>query len=109
MNYSETAKEILANVGGPENVESVIHCVTRVRFVLKDEKKANDEAVKKIDGVMGLIKSGGQYQVVIGNEVDNVFDAVLKEGNLKDGGKVEETDGDRLVDAAKKSKNKQNC
>ena len=108
MNYSETAKEILANVGGPENVESVIHCVTRVRFVLKDEKKANDEAVKKIDGVMGLIKSGGQYQVVIGNEVDNVFDAVLKEGNLKDGGKVEETDGDRLVDAAKKSKNKQN-
>lgn len=104
MNYRETAKEILANVGGSENIESVIHCVTRVRFVLKDEKKANDEAVKKIDGVMGLIKSGGQYQVVIGNEVDNVFDAVLKEGNLKDGGTVEETDGDRLVNAAKKSK-----
>lgn len=48
MNYRETAKEILANVGGSENIESVIHCVTRVRFVLKDEKKANDEAVKKL-------------------------------------------------------------
>lgn len=106
MNYNETAKQILANIGGSENVESVIHCVTRVRFVLRDPGKANDEAVKAVDGVMGLVKSGGQYQVVIGSEVENVYNAVLKEGNLKDGGMVEKTDGDRLVNAAKERKNK---
>ncbi|MGN1276064.1 MAG: PTS transporter subunit EIIC [Floccifex sp.] len=107
MNYNATAKSILANIGGSENVESVTHCITRVRFVLKDESKANDAAVKEIDGVMSLIKAGGQYQVVIGTEVEKVYNEVLKEGNLKDGGSVEQTDGDRLVNAAKAHKQKQ--
>ncbi len=106
MDYKATAKQILEGVGGRENVSSVLHCITRVRFVLKDESKADDAAVKNIDGVMGLVKQGGQYQVIIGKEVEGVYDAVVEVGNLQDGGEVEETDGDRLVNAAKEQKNK---
>jgi PTS system beta-glucosides-specific IIC component len=114
MNYEKTAREILANIGGAENVETVTHCVTRVRFVLKDESKADAKALKAIDGVMTVIQAGGQYQVVIGNEVEGVYDAVLKEGNLKGGGEVEADDddkltsGDKLVEAAHAHKAKQN-
>lgn len=108
MNYENVAEQILSAVGGTENIIRVAHCVTRVRFTLKDESKADDAVVKNIDGVMGLVKSAGQYQVVIGKEVDNVYDAVIKVGNLPDGGEVEETDGDRLVNAAKEHKSKQN-
>ena len=105
MDYTKTADGILSAIGGAENVASVTHCVTRVRFELKDESKADDDAVKKTDGVMGLVKSGGQYQVVIGAKVQDVYDAVLKEGNLQGGGSVEE---DSLVSAAKKNKEKDN-
>lgn len=73
MNHKKTATEILANVGGKENVLSLTHCITRLRFVLADEAKADTEAVEKVEGVIKVIKSGGQYQVVIGNEVGGVF------------------------------------
>ncbi len=106
MDYKVTAKQILEGIGGRENVQTVMHCITRVRFVLKDESKADDAAVKKVDGVMGVVKQGGQYQVVIGKEVEGVYNAVLEVGNLQNGGEVEETDGDKLVNAAKAQKNK---
>ncbi len=108
MNYDAVAASIIKSVGGKENIAKVMHCVTRVRFILKDESKADDAAVKNIDGVLGLAKQGGQYQVIIGNEVKGVYEAVVKLGDLSDGGEVEETDGDRLVNAAKESKNKKN-
>lgn len=76
MKYEGLAKDILKNVGGKENVNSLTHCVTRLRFKLKDESKANTEILKKMDGVVTVIKSGGQYQVVIGNHVPDVFAAV---------------------------------
>ncbi|WP_419954632.1 beta-glucoside-specific PTS transporter subunit IIABC [Neobacillus niacini] len=82
MKYEQLAKDILANVGGKENVSSVVHCVTRLRFKLKDEKKANTEVLKNMDGVVTVMKSGGQYQVVIGNHVPDVYAAVLTVGNL---------------------------
>lgn len=82
MKYEQLAKDILANVGGKENVSSVVHCVTRLRFRLKDEKKANTEVLKNMDGVVTVMKSGGQYQVVIGNHVPDVYAAVLQVGNL---------------------------
>lgn len=69
MDYMKLGKEILVQVGGKENVASITHCVTRVRFVLKDEKKANDTAIKQMTGVLDVIKQGGQYQVVIGPSV----------------------------------------
>ncbi|MFC6464048.1 beta-glucoside-specific PTS transporter subunit IIABC [Marinilactibacillus sp. GCM10026970] len=84
MAYEELAKEILDNVGGKENVNSLTHCITRLRFKLKDEEKANTDHLKNMDGVVTVMKSGGQYQVVIGNHVPDVYAQVLKEGNLGD-------------------------
>lgn len=74
--YEKLAKEILENVGGKENVNSLTHCITRLRFRLKDESKANDEALKNNPGVVTVMKSAGQYQVVIGNHVPAVFEDV---------------------------------
>lgn len=78
MNYSKLAKQIVQEVGGKENVNSVIHCVTRLRFKLKDQSLANTEVIKGIDGVMTVVISGGQYQVVIGDQVPSVFAEVTK-------------------------------
>ncbi|MCQ4086957.1 beta-glucoside-specific PTS transporter subunit IIABC [Saccharibacillus sp. JS10] len=71
--YEQLAKDIIQNVGGKENVNSLEHCVTRLRFRLKDENKANTDVLKNMDGVVTVVKSGGQYQVVIGNHVPDVY------------------------------------
>ena len=76
MNYKETGQKILEAVGGKENVQNLTHCATRLRFTLADDSKADDEAVKAIDGVVSLAKSGGQYQVVVGSDVPNVYRAL---------------------------------
>lgn len=75
--YEQLAQEIVEGVGGAANVQSLTHCVTRLRFKLKNEGAANDEAVEKLKGVLKLIKSGGQYQVVIGPAVNDVYDEVV--------------------------------
>jgi len=75
--FDATAADIIAGIGGPDNVRSVLHCITRVRFYLKDESVADDEAVTDLDGVIDVVKSGGQYQVVIGPDVVDVYDAVV--------------------------------
>lgn len=93
-NYDALAKMIIKDVGGKDNVISVVHCTTRLRFKLKDEKKANDDALKDTDGVVTVVKAGGQYQVVIGNEVADVYEAVLKEGGFSGGGQVADDDLD---------------
>lgn len=74
MNYKNLAKEILGNVGGSSNVKSYTHCATRLRFNLHDELKFDEDVLKKINGVMGTVKSGGQQQVIIGTDVKHVFD-----------------------------------
>ena len=91
-NYDGLAKTIIKDVGGKDNVISVVHCTTRLRFKLKDEKKANDDALKDTDGVVTVVKAGGKYQVVIGNEVADVYDAILKEGGFSGGGQVADDD-----------------
>lgn len=75
--FDATAADIITGIGGPDNVRSVLHCITRVRFYLKDESVADDEAVTDLDGVIDVVKSGGQYQVVIGPDVVDVYDAVV--------------------------------
>ncbi|AKG66484.1 glucose PTS transporter subunit IIA [Lactobacillus helveticus] len=92
-NYDNLAKTIIQDVGGKDNINSVVHCATRLRFKLKDEKKVNDDALKDTDGVVTVVKAGGQYQVVIGNEVADVYDAVLKEVGFPGGGQVPDDDG----------------
>lgn len=74
----ELARDILENIGGEENVESLRHCITRLRFNLKDESKANTDYLKKRDGIVTVVQSGGQYQVVIGNEVADVYEAITE-------------------------------
>lgn len=71
--YTNFATSILNEVGGTENVINVTHCLTRLRFKLKDESKANEEVLKELDGVITIVKSGGQFQVVIGNHVNLVY------------------------------------
>lgn len=75
--YKTLAEEIVRNVGGKENVVSLTHCITRLRFKLRDESRARDEVIKNMDGVVTVMKSGGQYQVVIGNHVPEVYGDVL--------------------------------
>ncbi|WP_281533197.1 glucose PTS transporter subunit IIA [Anaerocolumna aminovalerica] len=78
MDYVAAAKEILSYIGGFENILSISHCSTRLRFRLVDESKINDEQMKNITGVHGIIRRGSQYQVVIGPEVIKVYDLLKK-------------------------------
>lgn len=82
MDYTKCAKEILKEIGGEKNIKDLTHCVTRLRFVLKDESIVDDEKVKAIQGVMGIMKKGGQYQVIIGNDVNTCYKAVLSQTSL---------------------------
>ena len=80
--YKGIATKIIDNVGGEQNVKSVVHCATRLRFVLKDESKANKEVLQGIDKVMSVVQAGGQYQVVIGAEVNDVFSSIEANFNV---------------------------
>lgn len=82
MNYEILAKSILEKIGGKENVSNLTHCATRLRFNLKDNKKAKTSEIKNINGVMGVVDKGGQYQVIIGNDVNHVYKEVVKIANL---------------------------
>lgn len=82
MSYEVLAKEIIEKVGGASNISAVAHCMTRLRFNLKDDSKVNLETVKAIDGVVGAVNKGGQFQVIIGTHVSKVFDAIQAVGNF---------------------------
>lgn len=93
-NYEELARNIILYVGGKENINSFRHCITRVRFRLRDESIAKDDKLNDMDGIISVVKSGGEYMLVIGNEVKDVYDAICKElgeSNLKISEDVEET------------------
>ncbi|WP_145326297.1 beta-glucoside-specific PTS transporter subunit IIABC [Paenibacillus xylanexedens] len=73
MDHRQLATDVLRSVGGKENINKVTHCVTRLRFELKNSRIPNAEEIKAMDGVLTVIQQGGQYQVVIGNQVVPVF------------------------------------
>ncbi|MCB6915628.1 beta-glucoside-specific PTS transporter subunit IIABC [Enterococcus avium] len=91
--YHDLAEKIIANVGGKENINSVTHCITRLRFKLKDEGKANEDVLKNMDGVVTIMKSGGQFQVVIGNHVPLVYADVLEVAGIT--GEATEEDAEK--------------
>lgn len=94
LDYAETSKKIIEAVGGAGNISSAGNCMTRLRLVLKDDKKANDEKVQGIKGVKGVMRQGGQYQIIIGNEVSNLFKEFKKLGNWgEDGGAPVKAEG----------------
>ncbi|MFR9148603.1 MAG: glucose PTS transporter subunit IIA [Hungatella sp.] len=76
LDYGRVAENIIANIGGRENVVGVRHCITRVRFKLKDEGRADDDKVKNLEGVISVVHGGGEYMVVIGDAVTDVYEAV---------------------------------
>ncbi len=84
MEYHTLAQDILSHIGGRENIVSLVHCATRLRFKLKDNHKADAEGLKKNPDVIMVVESGGQFQVVIGNHVHDVWQAVRSEAGLAD-------------------------
>ena len=84
MEYKALAQDILSHVGGKENIVSLVHCATRLRFKLKESAKADAEALKANPGVIMVVESGGQFQVVIGNHVHDVWQAVRYEAGITD-------------------------
>lgn len=77
MNYNQIAKDIITNVGGSDNIRGLTHCFTRLRFELRDTKKAKKEVIEHLEGVISVVESGGQFQVVLGTKVTKVYEAIL--------------------------------
>ena len=88
--YESLVEKIIQNIGGKDNVISLTHCVTRLRFRLKDENKAKDDVIKNLDGVITVMHSAGQYQIVIGNHVGDVCDEMCAKLNLSAGNNHQE-------------------
>jgi PTS system beta-glucosides-specific IIC component len=82
-NYDDLARQIVENVGGVNNISDLYHCVTRLRFLLKDDSKADTAAIKKLNGVLSVVIGNGQYQIVIGNAVADVFDTISRLYSIK--------------------------
>lgn len=90
ISNSQIAADVLQAVGGKDNVTAAAHCMTRLRFNLKDESIPNDDAVKAIKGVMAWPAAGGQYQVIIGTNVDKVYQALCSECGLTPAAGIDE-------------------
>lgn len=90
MDVQKLASGVLEGIGGEENIAGFTHCATRLRLMLKDESKADENKIKGISGVLGVARSGGQFQIIIGNEVPKVFAAVQEQlkGKTEGGGTV---------------------
>lgn len=97
--YASTAKAILKEVGGEKNVSHLEHCSTRLRFSIADENKVNKSALKTVSGVMGVVGSGSQCQVIIGNDVIEVYEELLKLGDFSGGGEIKPNSGRRNISA----------
>ena len=93
--YEELVSKIIENIGGKDNIVSVTHCITRLRFRLKDNNIANAEVLKAMDGVVTVVKSGGQFQVVIGNHVGNVHAELLLQTGIS-GDEIVVDSGEKL-------------
>lgn len=78
MDYRKVAQDIIKNVGGEQNISDVTHCFTRLRFVLKNRQLADKDVVNHLEGVISVVEGGGQFQVVLGNKVERVYDEVMQ-------------------------------
>ena len=110
-NYDQLAEEVIEYVGGKDNVTFFTHCITRLRFNVKDQSKVNEEELKKVQGVLGCQWISGQFQIIIGQQVDQVYDVICKiidEFNPKSTAYVGDCDidykfDDRVAEACKSS------
>lgn len=90
IDYKSLTQEIISKVGGAENIHTVSHCVTRLRFILKDRSLANDNEIKNIDGVLGVVYGSGQYQIILGEHLFTVFNEIEKNYKIQTGEEVKE-------------------
>ncbi|MBE0335512.1 beta-glucoside-specific PTS transporter subunit IIABC [Paenibacillus sp. 23TSA30-6] len=90
MKYERLAKDIVQNIGGEENVTNLVHCATRLRFNLKDNHLPDKEKLTSLEGVLTVVESGGQFQVVIGNDVAHVYQEIMKTSKLGTGNSASE-------------------
>ncbi len=95
MDYKALAVKILDNVGGKENVSGVVHCATRLRFTLKDASLAKTDVLKKTQGVLSVVNAGGQYQIVIGPDVPQVYQEVIALGGFEAAAPVDDPDAEK--------------
>lgn len=102
--YNALAKTVVELVGGEENVVSLAHCVTRLRFKLKDESKADTEKLNSTQGVIKVMQAGGQYQVVIGTDVGDVYDIILKNTHISAAGEAKASTAETAADTGEKQK-----
>ena len=102
IDYSALAAAIMENVGGSGNVHTVSHCVTRLRFVLKDRSMAKDAEIKQLTGVLGVVYGSGQYQVILGENLFPVFDEIVKNYEVETGDVVAENHTEDLALKGKK-------
>ncbi len=98
MNLKKMTEEIANAVGGSNNITNVSHCATRLRLMLKDKKKASESKVEAIEGVKGVIITGSQYQIIVGDEVDDLYRNFIQSYNVEAGGNVEEEGRNILLD-----------
>ena len=89
MDNHDVAQRILEEVGGKENISSLTHCFTRLRFVLKDKSKANKEVISNLEGVIQVVEASGKFQIVLGNKVEKIYDELMPMV-----GELEETNND---------------
>lgn len=96
--YDAVSAKIVEAVGGKDNIVSLTHCVTRLRFVLKDNSLADKEKLNHTEYVIKVLEAGGQLQVVVGNKVDGIYDCILATQNISGGGAAAADDGDAAAD-----------
>ena len=106
IDYEKLAAEIINLVGGTENIHTVSHCATRLRFVLKDRSAAKEKELKQLQGVLGSVYGSGQFQVILGENLFPVYDAILKNYDLEEGEEVQEKhEEDFELKASQENKN----
>lgn len=105
MNMNELSKDIIKNIGGKENIVSLVHCATRLRFTLDSIENINKSALENLDGVMGVVASGGQAQIIIGTKVGQVYDAINDELGITSGESKKTEEGDKKAKGEKKEGN----
>lgn len=109
VDFAKLARDIVEQGGGPENMKAVTHCMTRLRFVLKDDGKADMEAIKKIKGILGCVNANCQMQVVLGQNLVNTYNEVVKQFHFTEQAPIDENldedAGTGKFDARKLGKN----
>ena len=102
IDYQDLSAKIMDNIGGVKNVKTVTHCVTRLRFYLHDRNIAEDSEIKKLPGVLGVVYGNGQYQIILGEHLFNVYDNIVKNYSVETEDAIDENLDEDLVQAVKR-------